>query len=148
MKKNTSQRYSGPNAPIRGPEWSNAQITRTSNRVEPLSAWQLQDLQQPEESIRIKFDRCIQQYHDAICKYVPQLVRKPVQIERTIGQKAVSEKCLFAATNTDDFRKLKEELCATGVMNINNAVIVPVVGDHECLHTSTNMPRSWGPRAA
>lgn len=143
------QTYSVPAAPIRGPEWSNAKITRTSIRVEHLSAWQLQDLQKLEGSIRTKFDRCIQHLQKAICTRVPGLGQKTPQMQRSIGEKAVSEKCLFAATNTDDFRKLKEELSVTGVVNINNAVIISVVGDHECLHINpAEMQKSWGPRAA
>ena len=140
MKK-TSQICSGQ-TPIRGPEWSNAQVTRTSMRVEPLSNSQLQVLR--KDSIQTKVDQHIQKIRQAICARVPGLKRS-AQTARSVGQRAVSEKCLFAATNTDDFRKLKKELSATGVVNINNVVIVPVVGEHECLHASM---QSWGPRAA
>ena len=125
--------------PIRGPEWSNAQVTRTSLRVEPISKSQQRQLRQ--DSIRDKTEQTKQQLHNLFKTYVPGMNNS--QSRRSGLQRSLSEKGLYAATHTDDFRRLKKELSATGVRTTNKAVLAPVLQDHFTHMSSGSTAAAW-----
>jgi Zn-dependent M32 family carboxypeptidase len=133
--------------PIRGPEWSGAQVTRTSLRVEPMSKAQQRQLL--HESLRSRADEKRQQ----IQKFVVDVLMPPTPIATTPPdssrsgnmKRARSVKAWKVTRNSNDFREFKKELSKSGVCTSNGAFLHPVVDEHQSAH---RLMRSWNAKTA
>lgn len=123
-------------APIRGPEWSGAQVTRTSLRVEPLSKAQMRKLQ--SNSFRRNADakrHQIQTYIGSV------LMPSPLNQKQKVRRTDKAEKIIMSS---DDFRDFKKEVGATGLQTTNVAMLNPILDQHQSPH---RLMRSWNAKS-
>jgi hypothetical protein len=128
---------------IRGPDWVDAKVTRTSIRVEPMTAVQKQQLRHDSQRAR-----ALQRSED-----LNELIKRCASklslgiwtdtngIEQQEIQRSLSAKGIYATEHPEDFRQLKKELRQTRFVNTSNkAVLDPIVNAHEA---KQNLLRSW-----